>query len=66
LYVSSHSLVKPVSEDLTLVLEENVTAGGDIFGEIFEIFLERLVACCIYGSGCKAAYVSTVTSPQRL
>jgi hypothetical protein len=65
-YVSSQSLVKPASEDLTSALDENVAAGGDIFREIFEIFVENLVACCIYGSGCKAAYVSTVTSSHRL
>ena len=59
-------LVKPVSEDLTSVFEENVTACADIFREIFKVFVERLVACCIYRSGCKAAYVPTVTSPHRL
>lgn len=32
----------------------------------FRDFCESLVACYIYGSGCKAAYVSAVTSPQRL
>jgi len=48
------------------VFEENVTTGGHIFRETFEVFVERLVACCFYGSGCKAAYVPTVTSPQRL
>ena len=64
--VFSHSLVKPVSEDLTPVFEENVTAVGDIFREIFEVFVEHLIAGCIYESGCKAAYVPTVTSPQPL
>jgi hypothetical protein len=65
-FVSSQSLAKPVSEDLKSVLDGNVTAGGDIFRETFEIFVERLVAYCVYGSSSKAAYVSTVTSPQRL
>jgi hypothetical protein len=40
--LSSHILVKAVAEDLTSVLEGNVTASGDMFREIFEIFVKAL------------------------